>query len=65
MVTEEVTYKLNPQEIKEKVEAGKTIAGGTQVPLSPLKSGKYMLQIKITDMNANKSVEKEAEFIVE
>lgn len=65
IVTEEVTYKLNPQEIKEKVEAGKTIAGGTQVPLSPLKPGKYMLQIKITDMNANKSVEKEAEFIVE
>ncbi len=63
--TEEVTYKLNPQEIKEKVEAGKTIVGGTQVPLSSLKPGNYMLKIKITDMNANKSVEREAGFIVE
>lgn len=65
IASEEVIYRLNPQEIKEKVEAGKTIAGGTQFPLSPLKPGKYTLKIKITDMNANKSVEREAEFIVE
>jgi GWxTD domain-containing protein len=61
----EVAYKLNPQEIKEKVEPGKTLAGGTEISLSPLKPGKYTFKIKITDRNANKSIEKTADFTVE
>jgi GWxTD domain-containing protein len=65
IVSEEVNYRLTPQEIEEKVGLGEAVAGGTQVPLSSLKPGKYTFKIKITDMNANKSVEREAKFIVE
>jgi len=61
----EVAYKLNPQEIKEKVEPGKTLAGGTEVSLSSLKPGKYTFKIKVTDRNANKSIDKTADFTVE
>jgi len=64
IISKEVAYKLNPQEIKEKVEPEKALAGGTQVVLSPLKPGKYTFKIKITDMNANKSIEKTADFVV-
>ncbi len=63
--TPEVTYKLNPQEVSEKVEPDKALVGGTQVPLSPLKPGPYSLKIKITDKIANTSIEKSADFTVE
>ena len=52
-------------EIKEKVEPGKTLAGGTEVSLSSLKPGKYTFKIKVTDRNANKSIDKTADFTVE
>lgn len=65
IISEEVAFKLNPQEIKEKVEPDKSLAGGTQIPLSPLKPGKYTFKAKITDNNANKTIEKTADFIVE
>ena len=59
-----MTYKLNPQEINEKVEADKALAGGTEVPLSPLKPGTYTFKVKITDKIANKSIEKSTDFVV-
>jgi len=65
ITSDEVAYRLNPQEIKEAVEPEKALAGGTQVLLSPLKPGKYTFKIKITDMNSNKSIEKKTDFIVE
>lgn len=65
IISEEVGYKLNPQEIKEKIEPGKTLTGGTQVPLTPLKQGKYTFRIRITDNIAKKTIEREAEFFIE
>ena len=65
IISEEAGYRLNPQVIEEKLEAGKTIAGGTQVSLSPLKPGRYIFKVRITDLIAEKSIERETEFIVE
>jgi len=65
IISPEVGYKLNPQTIRAKVEENKAVAGGTQVPLSPLKPGKYMFKIKVTDKIANKAIERTAEFAVE
>jgi len=62
--TPEVTYKLSPQEINEKVEPDKALVGGTEVPLSPLKPGRYTFKVKVTDKIANKSIEKSADFTV-
>ena len=58
-------YKLNPQTIRAKVEENQAVAGGTQVPLSPLKPGKYTFKIKITDKVANKTIDRATEFVVE
>lgn len=60
----EGTYRLNGQEIKQKVKEGQTISGGTEVPLSPLKPGEYNFKIKIIDKNATKFYEAKAPFIV-
>ena len=65
IISPEVGYKLNPQTIRAKVEENKAVAGGTQVPLSPLKPGKYTFKIKVTDKIANKVIERTAEFAVE
>jgi len=65
VISPQVGYKLNPQEIKEKIEPEKALAGGTQIPLEPLKPGKYTFRIKVTDKIANKSIEKSADFTVE
>jgi GWxTD domain-containing protein len=65
LTSEEVAYRLNPQDISEKVEPGKTLAGGTQIALSPLNAGKYTFKIAVTDKNANKKVEKTVDFSVE
>ena len=65
IISAEVGYKLNPQTIRAKVEENKAVAGGTQVPLSPLKPGKYTFKIKVTDKIANKTIERTAEFAVE
>jgi GWxTD domain-containing protein len=65
IISEEAGYRLNPQVIEEKLEAGKTIAGGTQVSLSPLKPDQYIFKVRITDLIAEKSIERETEFIVE
>jgi len=59
-----VAYRLNPQTIKTKIEEGKTVAGGTEIPLSPLKPGKYTFKIKVTDNVANKAIEKSTEFVI-
>lgn len=64
IVAPEGTYRLNAQEIKQKVEEGQAISGGTEVPLSPLKPGKYTFKIKIIDKNATKIIEKTADFTV-
>jgi hypothetical protein len=60
-----VGYKLNPQTIRAKVAENQTVAGGTQVPLSSLKPGKYTFKIKVTDKVANKAIDRTAEFAVE
>ena len=60
----EGTYRLNAQEIKQKVQEGQTISGGTEVPLSPLKPGEYNFKIKIIDRNATKLHEAKAPFVV-
>jgi hypothetical protein len=65
IISQDVGYKLNPQTIKVKVEENKAISGGTQVPLTPLKPGKYTFKIKVTDKIANKSIEKTTAFVVE
>ncbi len=65
IISSEVGYKLNPQTIRAKVEETQAVAGGTQVPLSPLKPGKYTFKIKVTDKIANKAIERTAEFAVE
>jgi GWxTD domain-containing protein len=65
IISAEVGYKLNPQTIRAKVEENQAVAGGTQVPLSPLKPGKYTFKIKVTDKIANKAIERTAEFAVE
>jgi GWxTD domain-containing protein len=65
IISQEVGYKLNPQTIKTKIEENKTVAGGTEIPLSPLKPGKYTFKIKVTDKVANKTIEKTAAFVVE
>lgn len=65
IISEEVGYRLNPQEIKQKMEPDKALASGTQVPLSPLKPGQYTFKIKITDRIASKVVEASAVFMVE
>jgi len=65
IISPEVGYKLNPQTIRAKVAENQTVAGGTQVPLSPLKPGKYTFKIKVTDKVANKSIDRTAEFAVE
>ncbi len=64
IVAPEGTYRLNAQEIVQKVEEGQAISGGTEVPLSPLKPGKYTFKIKIIDKNAIKTIEKTADFIL-
>ncbi|MFC2166278.1 GWxTD domain-containing protein [Acidobacteriota bacterium] len=60
----EGTYRLKAQEFKKKVETGKTITGGTEIPLSPLKPGDYRFKIKVIDRNAVKIIEKEVPFTV-
>ncbi len=65
IISAEVGYKLNPQTIRAKVEENQAVAGGTQVPLSPLKPGKYTFKIKVTDKIANKAIDRTAEFAVE
>jgi GWxTD domain-containing protein len=65
IVSPEVGFKLNPTTIRAKLEENKAVAGGTQVPLSPLKPGKYTFKIKVTDKIANKVIERTAEFAVE
>ena len=65
IISPEMGYKLNPQNIRVKVEENQAVAGGTQVPLSPLKPGKYTFKIKVTDKIANKTIERTAEFAVE
>lgn len=64
IVAPEGTYGLSAQEIKQKIEYEKAIMGGTEVPLSPLKPGKYTFKIKIIDKNAKKIIEKTSEFTV-
>ncbi len=64
IVAPEGTYRLNAQEIVQKVEEGQAISGGTEVPLSPLQPGKYTFKIKIIDKNAIKIIEKTADFIL-
>jgi GWxTD domain-containing protein len=65
IISQAVGYKLNPQTIKMKIEENKAVAAGTQVPLSPLKPGKYTFKIRATDKIANKFIEKTAAFVVE
>lgn len=65
ILSEKVNYRLNPQEIKQKVEPGRTIAGGTEISLSPLEPGGYTFRIKVTDNNSAKSIEKSVIFAVE
>ncbi|MBN1224137.1 MAG: GWxTD domain-containing protein [Candidatus Aminicenantes bacterium] len=60
----EGTYRLNSQEIKQKVQENQAISGGTEVPLSPLKPAEYTFKIKIIDKNATKMIEAKAPFIV-
>jgi len=60
----EGTYRLNAQEIKQKVEEGKSISGGTEVPLAPLKPAEYTFKIKVIDKNATKIIEAKAPFTV-
>jgi GWxTD domain-containing protein len=60
-----VSYRLNPQTIRAKTEEGKTVAGGTEIPLAPLKPGPYTFKVKVTDKVANKAIEKMTEFVVE
>ncbi|MFC2165832.1 hypothetical protein ACFLT2_12665, partial [Acidobacteriota bacterium] len=57
-------YRLNAQEIKQKLEEGLSIAGGTEVPLAPLKPGEYTFKIKVIDKNATKIIEAKTPFIV-
>jgi hypothetical protein len=56
---------INPQTIRAKTEEGKTVAGGTEIPLAPLKPGPYTFKVKVTDKVANKAIEKMTEFVVE
>jgi len=63
--SDEVNYKLNVQNINENMEPGKAFACGTQVPLNPLKPGKYTFKAKVTDSNASASIEKTVDFHVE
>ena len=65
IISPEVGFRLNPQTIRAKVEENQAVAGGTQVPLSPLKPGKYTFKIKITDKIANKTIDRATEFAVE
>jgi GWxTD domain-containing protein len=65
IISDEAGYRLNPQTVKTKIEENIAVACGTEVPLSPLKPGKYTFKIKITDKVANKTVEKTAAFVVE
>jgi len=60
----EGTYRLNAQEIKQTVEAGKSISGGTEVPLAPLKPAEYTFKIKVIDKNATKIIEAKVPFTV-
>jgi GWxTD domain-containing protein len=60
-----VGFRLNPQTIRAKIEENQAVAGGTQVPLSPLKPGKYTFKIKVTDKIAGKTIERTTEFAVE
>lgn len=60
----EGTYRLNAQDIKQKLEAGKSISGGTEVPLAPLKPAEYSFKIKVIDRNATKIIEAKVPFIV-
>jgi hypothetical protein len=55
---------LNAQEIKQKIEAGQSISGGTEVPLAPLKPAEYTFKIKVIDRNATKILEAKAPFTV-
>jgi len=60
----EGTYKLRAQEFKQKIETGKAITGGTEIPLSPLKPGDYTFKIKVIDRNAVKIIERKVLFSV-
>lgn len=60
----EGTYRLNAQEIKQKVDEGKSISGGTEVPLAPLKPAEYTFKIKVVDKNATKIIEAKVPFTV-
>jgi len=62
IVAPEGTYRLNPQEIKQPLEPGKALTGGTEIPLSPLKPGKYTFKIKVTDRHSSRKVEKKVDF---
>lgn len=64
ILSEKVNYRLNPQEITQKVEPGRTIAGGTEISLAPLEPGGYTFRIKVTDNNSGKSTEKVVYFAV-
>ncbi|HNQ81109.1 MAG TPA: GWxTD domain-containing protein [Candidatus Aminicenantes bacterium] len=65
IISDEAGYRLNPQTVKTKVEENMAVACGTEVPLSPLKPGKYTFKIRVTDKIAGKNVEKTAPFVVE
>lgn len=65
IITETAGYRLNPQTVKTKIEENTAVACGTEVPLSPLKPGKYTFKIKVTDKVAGKTVEKTTAFVVE
>ena len=65
ILSDKVNYRLNPQEIKQKVEPGRTIAGGTEISLDPLEPGDYTFRIKVIDNIAGKSIEIQTDFVVE
>jgi GWxTD domain-containing protein len=65
LISEEVAYKLEPQDIQQKNEEGKAIVGGTQITLSPLKPGRYTFRIKLTDRYSGKAILREADFTIE
>ncbi len=64
IIASERIYRLKAQEIKRKIKEEKAILSGTEFPLSPLKSGKYIFLIKIHDKNSNKTLEKKVAFTI-
>jgi len=65
IVGPKLTFRLNPQVVKQKIGEPYVLTGGTQVPLSPLKPGSYTFVIRLTDKIANTTIEKSAGFVVE